>query len=65
MEAVALFSFTALEPDELSFQKGDVIKVSVLKAVGVCVCVLFFKEVVVVGKRWHVDIKRIIVQVCL
>ena len=29
MEAVALFSFTASEADEISFQKGDVIKVSV------------------------------------
>ncbi|KAM9792184.1 LOW QUALITY PROTEIN: GRB2-related adapter protein-like [Neosynchiropus ocellatus] len=30
MEAVALFSFTAAEPDEISFQKGDVIKVTEL-----------------------------------
>lgn len=29
MEAVALFSFTASEKDEISFQKGDIIKVSV------------------------------------
>lgn len=29
MEAVALFSFTASEVDEISFQKGDIIKVSV------------------------------------
>ncbi|XP_049900861.1 GRB2-related adapter protein-like isoform X2 [Epinephelus moara] len=28
MEAVALFSFTASEPDEISFQKGDIIKVT-------------------------------------
>ncbi|XP_019125304.2 GRB2-related adapter protein [Larimichthys crocea] len=28
MEAVALFSFTASEADELSFQKGDIIKVT-------------------------------------
>ncbi|XP_041789854.1 GRB2-related adapter protein-like isoform X4 [Chelmon rostratus] len=28
MEAVALFSFTASEADEISFQKGDVIKVT-------------------------------------
>ncbi|XP_037546233.1 GRB2-related adapter protein [Nematolebias whitei] len=28
MEAVALFSFTASEPDEISFQKGDVVKVT-------------------------------------
>uniref|UniRef100_A0A665UJV1 Osteoclast-stimulating factor 1 n=1 Tax=Echeneis naucrates TaxID=173247 RepID=A0A665UJV1_ECHNA len=27
MEAVALFSFTASETDEISFQKGDIIKV--------------------------------------
>lgn len=27
MEAVALFSFTASEADEISFQKGDIIKV--------------------------------------
>lgn len=30
MEAVALFSYTASEADEISFQRGDVIKVSVL-----------------------------------
>lgn len=28
MEAVALFSFTASEADEISFEKGDIIKVS-------------------------------------
>ncbi|XP_017292935.1 GRB2-related adapter protein-like [Kryptolebias marmoratus] len=28
MEAVALFSFAASEPDEISFQKGDVVKVT-------------------------------------
>nr|XP_061792210.1 GRB2-related adapter protein-like isoform X5 [Nerophis lumbriciformis] len=28
MEAVALFSFTASEADELSFQKGDIVKVT-------------------------------------
>lgn len=28
MEAVALFSFPATEADELSFQEGDIIKVS-------------------------------------
>uniref|UniRef100_A0A3Q3W069 GRB2 related adaptor protein b n=1 Tax=Mola mola TaxID=94237 RepID=A0A3Q3W069_MOLML len=28
MEAVALFSFTASEADEISFQKGDIIKVT-------------------------------------
>ncbi|XP_043969730.1 GRB2-related adapter protein-like isoform X4 [Gambusia affinis] len=27
MEAVALFSFTASEADEISFQKGDIVKV--------------------------------------
>lgn len=32
MEAVALFSFTASEADEISFQRGDVIKVSVRNA---------------------------------
>ena len=34
MEAVALFSFTASEADEISFQKGDVIKVSVCGCLG-------------------------------
>lgn len=29
MEAVALFSFTASEADEISFHRGDIIKVSV------------------------------------
>lgn len=32
MEAVALFSYTASEADEISFQRGDVIKVSALNA---------------------------------
>lgn len=34
MEAVALFSYTASEADEISFQRGDVIKVSVVNAHG-------------------------------
>lgn len=34
MEAVALFSFTASEADEISFQRGDTVKVSV-EALGV------------------------------
>lgn len=34
MEAVALFSYTASEADEISFQRGDVIKVSAGNAQG-------------------------------
>uniref|UniRef100_A0A669D0U0 GRB2 related adaptor protein b n=1 Tax=Oreochromis niloticus TaxID=8128 RepID=A0A669D0U0_ORENI len=49
MEAVALFSFAASEADEISFQKGDIIKVS-----SNCACDSCWVTAEIQGKRGYV-----------